>query len=77
MHLKRVVTDGDVRPDALHQRGFGNQFSGCFDENLYDVESAGSNGSRRSTHAQLVVQEINLQLPGSINARPAVGHLRP
>jgi hypothetical protein len=24
-----------------------------------------------------VVQEINLQLPGSINARPAVGHLRP
>jgi hypothetical protein len=44
MHLKRVVTDGDVRPDALHQCGFGNQFSGCFDENLYDVESAGGDG---------------------------------
>jgi hypothetical protein len=62
MNLERIVLDYRARPYALHEIILGDEFAGCLNQYLDDLERAAADGDQVSPHAQLTAREIDLPL---------------
>jgi hypothetical protein len=75
MNLKRVFTDDDTRPYAIHEIVFGHQTVGGPNQGLDDFECARANGHRDPARQQFAASEVDLPLPGLIDlALALLGH---